>query len=228
MSTPHRFTWLALPLAILPSCGVFGPDTAGPDNVDTLVRWVEHVYVESEQARQEVHLTMTRLQALGSGKYEGRSAEAFEAFKAAAIRTRAQALKLAESVQPMQRTAAPVFDKWTADVAAFHNPSMRRRSIERLDATRSRYDAIVRAIGPAQTEFERFNAGMQDHELFLGNDLNASAVASVQADIKAMAILAEELDAQLARCQKLTKAYLAAAMPAEPATPAARPPTNAK
>ena len=227
MRTAPRLIWLALPLTVLSSCGLFEGSTARAENVDTLVSWVERVYVESEMARQEVQLTLSRLQALANGKYEGRPAEAYQAFKSAATRARTQAEKLESTVRPMKRTAAPVFEQWTTDLGDFHSPSMRRRSTDRLDAARLRYDAIVRAVGPAQSGFERFNEGMQDHELFLGHDLNGTALASVQADVQAMVALAEELDSHFARCLTATKIYIdATAQPTGGAS--ARPPARAK
>lgn len=222
MHTP-RLTWLAVPLTMLsclPSCGIFGESTARAENVDTLVSWVERVYVESEMARQEVQLTLSRLQALASGKFEGRPTEAYQAFKAAATRARTQAEKLEATVRPMKRTAIPVFEQWTDDLGDFHSSSMRRRSADRLDAARARYDAIIRAVGPAQSNYERFNAGMKDHELFLGHDLNATAIASVKDDVRAMVVLAQELDSHFARCLATTKEYIdATAQPVASAPP---------
>jgi hypothetical protein len=218
--------WLAIPLAILPSCGVFGGGASGPANVDDLVSWVERVYVDSEMARQEVQTTLTRLQSLSSGKFHGTAVDAYQAFKEAATRAREQSEKLASSVQPMKRAASPVFDQWTQNIAGIHNPAMRRRSTARLDDARARYDRVVRTLGPAQSSFDQFNRGMQDHELFLGHDLNPASIESIQEEVVQMAKLAEEIDAQFAECLTAAKAYVdSAATPSTEgiATPSKQP-----
>lgn len=189
--------------------------TEGPGQVDDLVGWVERVYVESELARERAAAAVSRLESIVSSDFQGDPVTAYTEFVESLQRAEAQAKRLAEQVEPMRNSAAPVFEQWEAALAQFQNENMKSRSAARLDRTRQRYQRILAAIEPAQSEYAKLNAGLRDHALFLGNDFNPDAVADIRDDAMSLVALARELDAKFEECLTATQAYVeTAALPA--------------
>jgi hypothetical protein len=216
---------VALPLTLVAGCGIFsGDEHAGPSQVGDLVSWVERVYVDSELSKEKVQMAMERLQAIVASEYSGDAVRAYREFVEAVEQSERQARKLRSTVEPMKRSADPVFQQWSLDLLAFKNLEMRHRSQARLEATRERFDAVVATVDPAQTAYEQFNQGLRDHALFLGYDLNPTSVAEVKGDVHALAGLAAELDVKFDECLRAARAYVDSTALPMSADPGSMPP----
>ena len=83
-----------------------------------------------------------------------------------------------------------------------------------MRATRSRYEAIVAAVEPAQASLDAFNKGLRDHALFLSNDFNPASLAALKDDVQNLSNLASSLNKQFDECLLATRAYIeTAALP---------------
>ena len=199
---------VALPLMGTTACGIFGGGDVGPASVDELVSWVERVYVDCELSQEKSRVAVERLQEIVSSEFAGDAVSAYAAFVEAVERAEKQALKLRESVEPMKAAAGPVFEHWYADLQNFRNAEMRQRSRARFEATRARYEAIVSAVDPAQTEFDELNVGLRDHALFLGNDFNPASVSALTEDARGLAHLSADLDTKFESCLLAARTYI--------------------
>jgi hypothetical protein len=220
---------LALICAVLPSCGVFQSQTDGPAAVEELIARIQNVQVEVGLVQRDVKAAMERMRFLAAGQSEDSARRAFEAFQAAAAEARTQVAKLQVSVEPMQQAAEPVFSRWEARLAAFHNPTTRRRSQARLDDARARYHAIARTLPPAQAACDRFNEILQGHESLLATGLTDEVITGIRGDVQQLADLESEIQRHLGRCLVAAQEYVdRAGMPGQgtqlAAPPAANPP----
>lgn len=97
---------------------------------------------------------------------------------------------------------------------AFASENMRERSRDRLNATRGRYDEIVKEVEPTLVSLQEFNQGVRDSALFLGHDFNADALQMIAKEVSTLDTLAADLDGALGRCLQAARNYVeSAALP---------------
>jgi hypothetical protein len=94
--------------------------------------------------------------------------------------TEKRRLKIAEEAAKMNAEADALFAQWGESAAAIENPDLRKRSEERLEATKASY-AEIEAVGQKAADlYPPFMKDLQDQITYLGHDLNAAAVASLK------------------------------------------------
>lgn len=183
--------------------------TEGPKKVDDLVGSIEQVYVESELCREKATVAMDKLQVIAAAEFkEGDAAAAYAEFVQALDESMKQAEVMMATIDPMKAAADPIFDTWEADMKQYSSESMRERSTERLEKTRERFDSIVRNAEATQEKYEVLNKGMQDHALFLHNDLNADALTVIQEDVRDLVLLVAEIDEGYELTMKSARSYI--------------------
>ena len=69
-----------------------------------------------------------------------------------------------------------------SNLANISSEDLRKRSEERLNGTRERYNGILAAGDKARQVFNPFIASLKDQVVYLGHDLNPSALASLEPD----------------------------------------------
>ena len=87
-----------------------------------------------------------------------------------------------QKVAAMQKEADLLFADWASNLASISSEELRKRSEERLNETRERYNGILAAGDKAGKVFNPFIASLKDQVVYLGHDLNPSALASLKPD----------------------------------------------
>jgi hypothetical protein len=93
----------------------------------------------------------------------------------------------------MKAEAKALFDQWAASAAAIESADLRKRSEERLAATKASYSEIETVGQKAADLYGPFMKDLQDQVTFLGHDLNPSAVASLKPEAAKLNEKAETL-----------------------------------
>jgi len=104
--------------------------------------------------------------------------------------------KIEEEAAKMRSAADTLFGQWADSTAAIESADLRRKSEDRLNATKASYDEIGTVGKKAADLYGPFMKDLQDQVTFLGHDLNPSAVASLKPEAaklneKAKALIAE-------------------------------------
>lgn len=188
MNRIHLFS--AIALASLASCSSTSK-AVGVHRVDDLLGRVERVHLDAELCQLHAHQSVEALRVLVMGEYETTAAEAFVELERNVAEFRFQSQRLQGDISPMNRSAVVVFERWMQDMDQFSSQHLRDRSRKRLAETRELYTQVLLDHAPAQAELDHFALLLDDHMLYLSNDLSASAVASL-AD--AIDLLRAELD----------------------------------
>lgn len=188
MNRIHLFS--AIALASLASCSSTSK-AVGVHRVDDLLGRVERVHLDAELCQLHAHQSVESLRLLVMGEYETTAAEAFGDLEKNVAEFRFQSQRLQGDINPMNRSAVVVFERWMQDMDQFASQHLRDRSRKRLAETRELYTQVLMNHAPAQAELDHFALLLDDHMLYLSNDLSASAVASL-AD--AIDLLRAELD----------------------------------
>jgi Protein of unknown function (DUF2959) len=120
---------------------------------------------------------------------------------------------VAERSKEMNAQADTVFKNWEGSTAAISNPDLRKRSEDRLAQTKERFGAIRNTGQEATALYGPFMKSLQDQVTFLGNDLNASAVASLAPDAAKLKASAAELYTAIDKTTAAANANIAALKP---------------
>jgi hypothetical protein len=194
--------------AVLAGCATGNDRQTAPIKVEALMTSVERVHIEAERARDSISDAFDRLNVLAAGRFDGDpAAVVYARFVQSIDVSDEQSKRFTASVAPMLESAGPVFEHWQADLALIASERLRQRGEVRFQIAKERYDAIANVAVPAQQQLGEFVAALRDHALFLGHDLNASAIDDIQEEVKLVAKTAIELDRNLESTMSSTRAY---------------------
>ena len=88
--------------------------------------------------------------------------------------------KIDEESAKMSAEADTLFKQWTDSAAAIENPDLRKKSDDRLAATKASYAEIGTVGQKAGDLYGPLMKALKDQVTYLGTDLNPSAVASLK------------------------------------------------
>jgi hypothetical protein len=152
----------------------------GWEKRDILVDRVEDARDAQESAKEEIKTTMQRFQELTGfqgGELESRYKQLNSAYESA--NGRAEAVR--ERIASVESVANDLFAEWEAELDQYSNEELRRSSREKLDQTRDRYKELNAAMRKAEQRMGPVLTVFRDQVLFLKHNLNAQAIASLQA-----------------------------------------------
>lgn len=182
-----KFSLLGLVLVVVATLVLTaGPAKAqfdGQKQVDKLINKANDTIGAMRAARVQIGSTVDGYNTIMAGEavdnrkaYKKLTKELSKSEKAAAnVRTKAAAMDV---------VANDFFSNWEASLEGFSSEDLRQRSAERLNDTRKRYEEILEAAGEAGDAFDPFVTNLKDQILFLGHDLNPSAIQALQGDAK--------------------------------------------
>jgi Protein of unknown function (DUF2959) len=177
---------LLLSLLAAASCASPTERAEAVQRVDDLLAKIERVQVDSVVSKETGQAPLDQLESLCAPGFSGDAKEVYAHLLETIDHSEKQSKKLKDSVEPMRQSAESIFRQWTTDLQAFGNARMRQRSQARLDETQSRYQAVFANAQSALIAYDAYNADLKDLALFLGHDLNASAVAELATDIQGL------------------------------------------
>lgn len=146
---------------------------------DILVERVEDARDEQEGAKEQFRSAldsfMDVVEVAG-----GDLADRYEALNTELIRSEGRAQAVGDRIESIEAVADALFDEWEDELGQYSSRDLRRRSEEKLEDTRQRYEQLIRAMQRAADRMEPVLAVFRDHVLFLKHNLNAQAVASLK------------------------------------------------
>ena len=183
-------------------------ETSSLNQVDTLLGAVEQVHLQCEVSNQQSLETLDALHKLVAPGFQGDAILVHEALLQQVENSMEQASALRSTLEPMASAGLAVANKWTEDLNAYATDRMRQLSRERLEVTNQLYVDVHMSLVAAVDLYDQYNQGMNDHALYLGNDLNATSVAAIQQELLMVTELAQELDGKLAICMDACQVYV--------------------
>ncbi len=178
------------------------------NQVDSLLGMVEQVHMECELSRRQSLSALDALHEVVAPKFQGDAIGAHQALLLTLENSMAQAEGLRDTLEPMAEAAGDVVEKWNTDLDAFASERMRAHSQTRLEKTNALYVQVHLTLASASELYDMFNLGLNDHALYLGNDLNATSVAVIEEELLLVTQVAEELDNRLASCMDACQIYV--------------------
>ncbi len=145
---------------------------------DILVDRVDATRKAQTEAKEQFASALERFQAVT--KTDGGSLQRkYDALNRELQRSEDRAKEVRERIAAVDDVADALFREWKGELNQYSNASLRRESQHQLDATRERYDELLRLMRRAAERMDPVLATFRDQVLFLKHNLNAQAIASL-------------------------------------------------
>ncbi|HEX2100214.1 MAG TPA: DUF2959 domain-containing protein [Candidatus Synoicihabitans sp.] len=96
-------------------------------------------------------------------------------------RSEERATAVREKIASVEDVANALFREWKSELKQYENESLRRSSEQQLIATQQRYETLLDLMRRAATRMEPVLSTFRDQTLFLKHNLNARAIAGLDA-----------------------------------------------
>lgn len=94
-------------------------------------------------------------------------------------RSETRAKEVRERISSVEDVAGALFTEWKDELAKYSNAALRADSERQLEATRKRYDDLLKLMHRAADRMEPVLGRFRDQVLYLKHNLNARALASL-------------------------------------------------
>ena len=184
----------------------------GHKETDRLIKRAEEMKKDLETATVQVGKTMDYYNAIMKGG-AGDTRKLFKDLTKAIEDTGKRAANVTKRVDEMEAEAHLFFGEWTESLQAIKSTDLKKRSQDRLNETRVHFGEILSAGRRAGAVFSPFMGALKDQVVYMGYDLNASAVASLSEDAKKLNAEADKLFASIDEVQRIAGEYVISLKP---------------
>ena len=194
-------TLIAAAVLLFVSCsGVYygAMEKLGYAKRDLMVSRVKAAQKSQQQAKQEFRSALDRFKSvvnLPGSRLEDKYSE----LKKELERCEAKADDVHQRIAAVADVSEALFDEWKSELKQYRNQALRRASERKLDQTKARYEELMDAMRNAESRLEPVLQPLRDNVLFLKHNLNARAVASLDAELAGVQSSVDSLVADLER-----------------------------
>jgi hypothetical protein len=103
----------------------------------------------------------------------------YEEMNSEFTRSEDRAKEVRDRIASVDDVAEALFKEWNQELGQYSNQTLRAESQRQLDATRRRYDDLMRLMRRAADRMDPVLATFKDQVLFLKHNLNARALSSL-------------------------------------------------
>lgn len=169
---------------------VFGCETAyygtmeklGYHKRDLMVNRVESARDAQEDAKEQFESALEKFSSVL--QFDGGDLEdKYDQLKTAYDRSSARAQAVRDRIDSVEDVASDLFDEWETELSEYSSDSLRRSSAQKLKQTRRQYSQLIGAMKRAEGKMDPVLTAFNDQVLFLKHNLNARAIASLQAEL---------------------------------------------
>lgn len=153
----------------------------GIEKRDILVDRVEDVSKAQTEAKEEFENALEAFRAVVSVD-GGELEDVYDDLKRAHKLADADADEVRARVKSVKRVSRDLFNEWESELSEYSDPALRRASERQLRDTQSRYDILVDKMDDATASMDPVLAVFKDRVLYLKHNLNARAIAALNAE----------------------------------------------
>lgn len=183
MKRTVRFCLLLLSLGLITGCQsvYYGTmEKLGIHKRDMLVERVEEAKDSQEEAKEQFANALEEFLAVT--EYQGGDLQSqYNKLSKELDRSEQDANEVRARIDSIDSVAQSLFIEWTKELDQYTNPSLRASSEQQLEATRDRYDRLMVVMRRAESKMDPVLDAFRDQVLFLKHNLNARALASLEA-----------------------------------------------
>lgn len=113
----------------------------------------------------------------------GELEEKYDQLKTAYDKSIDRAETVRDRIEAVEDVSEALFDEWQTELDQYSSDSLRRSSARQLKQTKRQYAQLIGAMKRAEKKMEPVLRAFHDQVLFLKHNLNARAIASLQAEL---------------------------------------------
>ena len=149
---------------------------------DLLVDAVQDARKEQVDAQKQFKTTLQRFQELTG--FSGGDLEAkYKKLNSAYEDSVSQADAVRTKIKDVDTVANDLFKEWEKEIGEYESADLKRDSEQKLRDTRKRYEQLFSAMKNAESRMDPVLRKFKDQVLYLKHNLNAQAIASLQATV---------------------------------------------
>ena len=126
----------------------------GQPKREILASRVESARDSQVEAKEQFSSALEQFQAL-LGNPESSLQKTYDRLESELRRSEARAKEVSDRIDAVEDVAEALFEEWEAELDAYSDASLRRRSEQQLDASRDRYAGLMRAMRRASRASNR-------------------------------------------------------------------------
>lgn len=183
-------------------------ERAGVEKRELLSSRVQRAKESQAEAQEEFRDALEKFQAVtghGGGDLEDR----YERLRDAYERSREQASEVSDRIDKIESVADALFEEWEDELSEYDDASLRRRSAERLHNTRGEVSRLLVVMHRAEKSLDPVLEKLEDRVLYLKHDLNAAALAGLDAKLPELQSdvdrLVREMQASIAEADRFMR-----------------------
>jgi predicted nucleic acid-binding Zn-ribbon protein len=88
-----------------------------------------------------------------------------------------------DRIKSVEDVSEALFSEWREEIKQYNSASLRRSSQKKYDLSRKRYTALITAMKRAESKLEPALVPLRDQVLYLKHNLNARAIAGLNAEL---------------------------------------------
>lgn len=134
-----------------------------------------------EAAKKQFESALAEFMAV-TGATGGELEAKYKKLDAAYKRSEDRASAVRSRITETDRVADALFSEWKRELGQYNDPALRASSERQLADTQARYGQLIGAMKSAASKMDPVLSAFKDRVLFLKHNLNAQAVASLQAN----------------------------------------------
>jgi chromosome segregation ATPase len=153
-------------------------ETVGIEKREILSSRVHRAKSSQQEAQKEFRDALEKFRAV-TGQHGGALEQRYEELRDAYERSEQQAQEVSDRIDAVEDVADALLDEWKQELERYEDASLRRRSAERLAATRGEVQRLLRAMRRAEKSLAPVLHKLEDRVLYLKHNLNAAALAGL-------------------------------------------------
>jgi hypothetical protein len=186
---------------VLAACAGSGK-TEEQKQIDELTENIDDFAAALRKGKTELQTTLAEHEAIVHNK-DGDLIGHYKKFNTGVSDVEKRRADVRKRVDAIKATATAYFARWEANLAKFDSEDMRKRSRERMDQTKQRYEQVHAEGTKAKELYDPLMKTLKDHVLFWGADLNQESAKELEKDSEK---LKADSDALIAAVDKVIEA----------------------
>jgi uncharacterized membrane-anchored protein YhcB (DUF1043 family) len=201
---------LAVGLVALTSTAVLAQ--GGPEQTAKLTKTVESTVKSMDSTRQQLEKTVAGYNSIVDQTAKD-TKDAYKGLGKDIIESEKKVAEARLKVDEMNAEADRLFTAWKDSTTVITDPDLRKRSEERLADSQARFQKIATAGKDTRQTFDTLMTDLKNQSAYLGNDLNAGAIASLKPDAAKFNTRAQELFGKIDGVNKMFGEYVTSMTP---------------
>jgi hypothetical protein len=98
-------------------------------------------------------------------------------------KSESKAAEVRNRIRSVEDVSEALFSEWRSEIKQYSSDALRKSSQQKYDATRKKYNELIRAMKKAEAKLEPALVPLRDQVLFMKHNLNARAIAGLSNEL---------------------------------------------